>query len=300
MSNIYDEYEPYYCNEYIPKCGLKDFFIDKNAREILNKDEIFSYGILMKRKYSSDFIEKGRIKFGCPKKWIDYAKAQKPGKGDIQEGVFAAYDLNAKTKIINGLADNPGAYCIRLVSSKSDQIYLVDNKSIILPTYCFYTIRFGDFEIVRYGESDFTAFLHIPPRYFRGLADGKSWTDSLKDNPEEQYVFIEIYNPEGFIKMIFKKLIELGIDEKEIIYKSVVYKNMDVPFEKEVEHPYELFFKNKQFEDQHEGRIVVNSSNDKIIKYLQENTIDIGSLQDICILHNQYPAGGINCFINLD
>ncbi len=300
MSNFYEEYEPYYCNEEMPRCGTKRFFIDRSTREILNMNEIFSYGILMKRKYSKDFIEKGRIKFGCPQKWIDYAKAQKPGKGDIQEGAFAAYNLNDKKGIISGLANNPGSYSIRLASSRSDQVYLVDSRSITLPTYCFYTIRFGDFKIVKYGGSDFTAFLHISARYFRGLADGKNWVDSTKDSLEEQYVFVQIYNPEIFIKMIFDKLVEMGIDRKDIIYKSITYKNIDVPFKIELEHPHELFYKNKQFEDQHEGRIVVNSSNSQIVKFLQDNPIDIGSLEDICVLHNQYPAGGINCFIDLD
>ena len=85
-----------------------------------------------------------------------------------------------------------------------------------------------------------------------------------------------------------------------ITYNHIQYKKMDEPFEKEVEHPFELFFKNKQFYDQHEGRIVVNTLNPVLKEYLTKNTIDVGSLEDICVIFDQYPAGGIESFIDLN
>lgn len=52
LSNIYEEYEPYYCNNIIPRCGLKPILINTKTREIINKDDIFAFGILMKRKFA--------------------------------------------------------------------------------------------------------------------------------------------------------------------------------------------------------------------------------------------------------
>ena len=300
MSGIYDEYEPYYSKNTMPQCGLKPILFNKETREIINKNDIFAYGILMLRKYSKSFIEKGTIKFGCPYNWINYAKNHAPGKGDVQEGVFAAYNLTDIEGIKKGLASNPGSKPIRLVSTKSDLIYLVNESVIRLPTYCFYIIRTGDFKIVRYGGSEYTAFLSIPPRYFRGLADGKTWLESTKDDYDEQYVFVTIFDHGAFLDRIGDRLIKIGVSPNEAIGKPIKYINMDIPFPRTVDHPCELFLKNKQFEDQHEGRIVINSSNQRITNYLLQNTIDIGSLQDICVLFDQYPAGGLNFFIDLD
>lgn len=218
----------------------------------------------------------------------------------MQEGVFAAYDLKNIEGIKSGLKDNPGSFFIRLISSRSDQVYLVDRKVISLPTYCFYIIKTGDYEIVRYGGSEYTAHLHIPPRYIRGLADEKSWEEAMKDNPSEQYVFVFIYGHKLFEKKIFDKLSELGVAKNEMLHGPIQYKNMDKPFQKEVDHPLELFFKNEQFYDQHEGRIVINTDNCALKQFLLDNTIDIGPLEDICVLFDHYPAGGIESFIDLD
>ena len=35
-------------------------------------------------------------------------------------------------------------------------------------------------------------------------------------------------------------------------------------------------------------------------EYLTKNTIDVGSLEDICVIFDLYPAGGIESFIDLN
>lgn len=161
-------------------------------------------------------------------------------------------------------------------------------------------MKASDYKIVRYGGSDYTAHLHISSRYIRGIADGKSWMESTKDELDEQYVFVFVYDHELFLNKLLKKLCELGIKKDEIIYKQIEYIEMDKPFKIKDGHPYELFYKNKQFYDQHEGRVVLNTSNTELINYLLNNPIDIGSLEDVCVLFEQYPAGGIESFIKLD
>ena len=86
MPNIYEEYEPYYCNETSPKCSTKGFIINKEKREIINKDEIFALGTAMQRKYASAFMKKGTIKFGSPSKWMAYPENMAPERGVSRKG----------------------------------------------------------------------------------------------------------------------------------------------------------------------------------------------------------------------
>ena len=293
-----EEYEPYHENNEMPKCGLKRFSFYTNTLEVANPDDTFAIGISMQRRYAKGFLENGTIKFGCARKWIEESSRNAPGRADIQEGVFAAYSLDDKEGIINGLKENPNSYHIRLKSFHSDLVYLVDSKVIELPTYCFYTIRFKDFKIYRRGDTHI-AHAHIPLRFFRALGNGKSWEQAKDDEPDEKYIFVTIYDDEEFLKRIKAKLRELGVLEEEILYRSIDYKNIDVPFLKSVDHPFELFVKNKQFDDQHEGRIVLNIKDDAKRLYFLNNTINVGSLDDICVFDDFYHAGGMNFFIEL-
>ena len=293
-----DDYEPYYSNNTIPKCGLKRIFYYSGSLTLAYPNDLFAIGISMPRKYAKGFIEKGTLRFGCAKEWIDHANKYATGKGDIQEGVFAAYELDDLNGVLEGLKDNPGSHHIRLKSSHSDLVYLVNDKTISLPTYCFHTLRFGDFKMgCEEGKLFISVFLS--PRYFQGMADGNSW---LKENElpyEEQHVFVIIYNPEKFIDMIFDAITSIGIDRSNIIYKNVEYKNIDIPFAKQANHPNELFIKNEQFFDQREGRIVVNVDNEELITRCKQ-PISVGSLEDMCILYDHYHAGGLTLNYYLD
>lgn len=293
------EYEPYHENREVPKCGLKQFSISLDTLQVGNPDGVFALGISMQRKYAKGFLENGTIKFGCPKKWIDEAAKSPPGRADIQEGVFAAYSLDDQNGIIQGLKENRGSYHIRLQSSHSDLVYLVDSKVIELPTYCMYTIRFRDFKIYPRGDK-YIAHAHIPFRYFRALGNGKSWEQAKDDDPDEKYIFMTIYDDEEFLRRISSKLKEIGLSDGEILYGYINYRNIDIPFPKLVPHPFELFMKNEQFDDQHESRLVLNVKNDEKRKYLLNNTIDIGPLDDICVFDDFYHGGGMNFFIELE
>ena len=57
-----------------------------------------------------------------------------------------------------------------------------------------------------------------------------------------------------------------------------------------VPSPAELLIKDKSFEEQSEIRIIINSNSPKYLKYMQEhnNTIAVGSLEDITDIYNYY------------
>ena len=84
------------------------------------------------------------------------------------------------------------------------------------------------------------------------------------------------------------------------MYGFIDYRDIDIPFKKCVEHPFELFIKNKQFSDQHEGRIVLNIKDDIKRSFFLNNTINIGPLDDICVFDDFYHAGGMDLFVELN
>lgn len=57
-------------------------------------------------------------------------KKHKPGKGDLQEGVYAAYELSDFIEIKKELIKDHDSFCVRLTSSNSDQAYLVNKKQL--------------------------------------------------------------------------------------------------------------------------------------------------------------------------
>lgn len=194
------EYEPYFHQTLNPKCGTKKFIINLETREILNKDEVFAFGVALKRKYAKNLINKGELKFGAPKQWIEYA-SKNIGKGDIFEGVYAAIEPTDKRTLINTLSKNPNSIVDTITYKDKTLLYLKNHASIVLPTYCFYIIKFGDFKLVRYGSSDLTAHLQIPGRYFRGLNDNKTWQEAQNNDPDEQMVFVIIFDPNLFLHL---------------------------------------------------------------------------------------------------
>ena len=60
----------------------------------------------------------------------------------------------------------------------------------------------------------------------------------------------------------------------------------------------ELFVKDKQFSDQSEGRIVIHSKNKEAEAILINDTIAIGSVEDIAYIDEHYYSGGM--FITID
>lgn len=69
---------------------------------------------------------------------------------------------------------------------------------------------------------------------------------------------------------------------------------------RQISPPFELFMKNKQFDDQHENRLVLNIKDDEKRKHLLNNTIDIGPLDDICVFDDFYHGGGMSIFVELE
>lgn len=258
----------------------------------VNPDVISEYIISLKRKYAVSFIEKGTIKFGTPAEWVNYAFNNATGRGDVLEGSYAAYpyDSDIRRRILE--IQNPDSDVVPVCYKESNLLHLKHRESMHLPCYCFYILRLKQFSIEK-NMDRFEAKAVIPSRYFRGLEDGRNWESENQLPNEEQLVSVIVEDYIEFIKRIKTALNEIGIEDREIIIRPIKYYDLDVPYCKRRQHPMELFVKDKQFEDQSEGRIVIHTQNKDAEKYLQTHTIDIGPIGDIAYLDNHYYSGGM-------
>lgn len=290
------DYEPYH---HVERKRTVPFEYGYNAMtlEWLNPNAIYEDIVSLKRKFAQNFLTKGTIKFSTPASWVEYAFNNATGRGDILEGSYAAYpyDSNVRKFILEN--QNPDSDVVPILYKNSNLLHLKHRESMQLPCYCFYMFKLKQFTIQR-NRGKLEAKATIPARYFRGLEDGRNWLTENELDKGEQLVSVIVENHEEFIKRIKSALNEIGVSNNEIIIRPIKYYELDKPYCKRRQHPMELFVKDKQFEDQSEGRIVIHTKNKEAERYLRENTIDIGSIEDIAYLDDHYYSGGM--FVTMD
>ena len=237
------------------------------------------------RRYAEKFCNEGSIKFNTPYSWVEYENKNGKGRGDLLEGVFASmhtdcykYDTTSLA-LINNLRNNIKGKTIK------DRTYFRSDDIIYLPCYCLFGINSKDFSKV---ETDEKGLKHhmitIGNEYFRDFSDSKTKA-SLK---EEQPVLIMITKPNKFFNRLINHLTELGVKKEEILISPVEYINKNEDFYLSKSMPYELFLKDKSFNHQREIRVVINTKNEDIKRYLSETPINIGSLNDIARIEEYY------------
>lgn len=121
----------------------------------------------------------------------------------------------------------------------------------------------------------------------------------LKKLPEdEKPVIIVIENYPEFKQRLTRKLLEIGLHKDEIIEAEVHY----CDFNKYGEFgywdfcqnsPMELAIKNIRFQNQSEGRFIINTDNQHILQLLS-GPIEIGPLDDICTVCDRYLHDGMD------
>jgi len=254
------------------------------------------------QQHNNTFVSHGRIKFGIPQKWVEEGEEHGTGRGDYFEGTFAAcHDFNA-----DGIRQISTKYQLPddriLITHYGNHFYFKRKKSLLLPTFCLYGIKFDLFEIdPKIGWQKINGT--IPGQYFQAFGNVKN---SIKDIPlEKQPSVVWIKNLDEFKNRLISKLTSLGIDEKEIIYTFVSYYdfnhygNLDW-FDLNVQFPDELRIKHKDFEYQSEIRFIVNSKNETAMQELRNTTIDIGSIEDIAQKVDGYFEHGLDIKMKID
>ena len=137
----------------------------------------------------------------------------------------------------------------------------------------------------------------IPASYFRDFADNAApeYINSLSADDKPAVVIIKDYP--AFKQRLIEKMLSLGFRREEIIEIGVSY----IDFEQYGESgwwdfgqrsPKELAVKHIRFANQSEGRFIINTQRSEVRKMLSDS-IEIGSLEDISQLCNQYFYDGI-------
>lgn len=253
-------------------------------------------------RFADDFIKYGRIKFSTPQSWIDYSKKHGDGRGDFYEGTLAfchMYDieeiveLDKKYDSDNILSANKRPLAKSLYNTR---LLYKDERALSLPCYCLYILRIDAFSNPKgIGKQKLTA--SIDGSYFRDFVDNQT-VSQVEARPEGQKPALIIISDFGsFKKRLIETLSGIGVSESDILIQYVAYFDFDKYgdngwYDFQQQYPKELFIKNKRFDKQSEGRIIINNRKPEVLQRLQE-TIDLGCMDDIASVYKGYFPDGI-------
>lgn len=247
------------------------------------------------RKYAKSFFEYGEMKFSTPKSWVEYALNNSIGRGDPHEGTIAYYDVGDINKMIE-LNNKYNNYRDLIRVKVNNRIYLKRATSMNLPCFCFYTLKTSMFDCpVESGIHELETT--IPASYFRDFSDHKSISQVENMESDDQPAVIYIENFDEFIDKIINKLLSIGLNHDEIIVTNIRYVDFNQYgptgwVDTNTVSPNELTIKDIRFIEQSEVRIIINTSNKKVLKRL-ENPIRIGNLDGIVQVVNRYLYDGM-------
>lgn len=268
-----------------------------------NPDDFFVTFRCMKQKYGRPFFEKGQIKFSTPRSWVEYAKQYGDGRGDQLEGTLATFDIRDIEHTIPILRKYHSAYNDIEPLRTNSRCYLKKQSDMELPCLCMYYLMYKMFPCPnKPGMHELQC--DIPATYFRDFADNLT-PEAIERLPvEDRPCVVIIRDYPEFKRRIVKTLLQLGIRREKIIETKVSYfdfeqygKNGWWDFRQKP--PMELAIKHIRFEDQSEGRFIINTKNPEIHKILRD-PIEIGTLTDISQYCDQYFYDGIQVVMHAD
>ena len=246
-------------------------------------------------KFAKKLVDLGSIKFNTPESWAKAEKESGKGRGDVLEGTFAAchpLDIEDVISYSNQYKDVFGETINGLT-------YFRRKRTMKLPCYCFYLLKQSSFETPQTAGKQKISTI-IPSEYFRDFADNLSKEEVLSLSEEERPAIVVINNIDQFLAMVRSKLLSIGVKNSEIIFELIEYADKSVPHYCTKESPKELKLKDKYFQHQSEGRIIINTDNQSVIDYLDKNSIDIGTIETIAKRADVYLNQGVLIEMNAD
>lgn len=239
-----------------------------------------------RRKYAELFV-KGKIFFNQPKNWIQIAKNGNKGQGDTLEGTFLSAKENDNSNFIENLKKDRNLTHFY----ENGFIYFRRKKIEELYSICFYGLKDNSFtqkNIEEDGKAHYISM--VENSYFTDFSSNITESDYESMEDSEKPVVMFINNPHKFFERVKNALKKIGLKEDEIIISPVDYIDKKVISISTIPYPKELLLKDNYFSKQSEIRIIINSSNDKFIKYMKDNnnTIDIGNNEDIIEIYDYY------------
>lgn len=239
-----------------------------------------------RRKYAESFV-KGELFLNQPKNWIQIEKNGNKGQGDILEGTFLSAKENDNSSFIDKLKkDRSLTYFY-----ENGFIYFRRKKIEELYSICFYGLKDNSFTQKNIEENGKVHYIsRVENSYFTDFSNNMTESDYKLIDDNEKPVVMFINNPHKFFERVRDALKKIGIKEEEIIISPVEYIDKNVISFSAIPYPHELLLKDSYYSKQSEIRIIVNSSNDKFIKYMKDNnnTLNIGNIEDIVEIYDYY------------
>lgn len=224
-------------------------------------------GICFKILENNSNIDINNIFFGCALKYILLGQKGLKGQGDKNEGIIARYrkqnpfGINRIKKYIKHFGKK------NLIIQENNGFYEIRRRSSLLtPMACFFSM-IDDFSnevsnITDYKTHIITKQHTIENKFFRAFKKNKD--DKLKWG---DFVIINYENDRMLYKKVTNELQKSDVKKQNVILKEIEYlrNGFDewecpeyIKMGLDVNLPYELFYKDKEFSYQNEHRIVVN------------------------------------------
>ena len=218
----------------------------------------------LSRRYADAFIKEGAMRFAYPSEW----KPDGTSRGDDLEGIYASMKpFNTECdRFLKSLRKR-----VQRIKIKGTYFYRSDGV-MSCRAYCMYGLNDNNMHLNDKRSQDhlFHRTGEVPKEYFHRLFP--QWTKEeyqLLDNDEKPVVLM--INPVVFRDRVKKTLLELGVREKEILFKPVIYFDyFDKPFYTEKCFD-ELFSKHTDYEEQSEIRIVVKTGRKEVKELFDKN-----------------------------
>lgn len=239
-----------------------------------------------RRKYAESFL-KGKIFFNQPKNWIQIEKNGNKGQGDVLEGTFLSANENDKSNFIEKLKENKNLTYFY----ENGFIYFRRKTVENLYSICFYGLKDNSFTEKNIDEDGKVHYIsRVGNSYFTDFSDNVTESNYSSISDSEKPVVLFINNPHKFFAKIRESLKKIGLKEEEIIISPVEYIDKKVVSISAIPYPKELLLKDNHYSKQSEIRIIINSQNEKFVKYMKDNnnTIDIGNIEDITEIYDYY------------
>lgn len=209
---------------------------------------------IIDKQYSEDFVNKGIIHFSSPKDWTDKNKAS-GHQLDVNEGCFCF-----STEDNDEALKERGRAFIKM-QSDGNYRYFSDSSKVL--ACCFYGIKKSDFKRwkMKYGvEQIDTLDFKVERSYF----------DKFNDKDSKEKAVIIVFDLPAFVNRLYEKLIKFGFQASDIQVLPVYYVCKSLPFYCKEPFPFEYFLKDSEFVEQSEFRILINCSNEALLKKFNE------------------------------
>lgn len=243
------------------------------------ENKVFILARCMRRDYAEDMFYNGNLFFNYPACWIGIGDNGDEGQGDSYEGVYSNI-MSEKTKKLRG-----DTSVVRI----KDKLYL-RSESVIKewPCICFYSAS----ELTDKKIEDGTFVYDMAKDYIDSFSRGETYQSMFDLDLQKRAAMIIITRTYEFFRKIRGLFAENGLEEfRDYIMQSVSYRKKGKFFV--YEHaPMELLYKEGQFKNQQEFRIILNPKNPKVKELLEDgHRLCIGSMEDYAVLKTNFYNG---------